>query len=76
METVDNLHVGRADVKPSAPAHTRGVREGNRGARMIREPGIKRVGRLMARATSRRSTGINPEAHHPIDPRMPVLTPA
>jgi hypothetical protein len=76
METMDNLVVGKPDVKPSAPSHTFGVREGNMRKSMIREPGIKRAGRFMASATPRRSTGINAAAHGPIDPRMPVLTPA
>jgi hypothetical protein len=28
------------------------------------------------RSTAERSTGINPKAHEPIDPRMPNLSPA
>jgi hypothetical protein len=75
METVDNLVVGKPDVKPSAPSHSPGVREGNMRKSLIREPGIKRAGRFMAAATVRRSTGINPKARQPIDPRMPILTP-
>jgi hypothetical protein len=75
MNTVDNLVVGKPDVKPSAPAHSPGVREGNHRKSIIREPGIKRAGRFMAQATMRRSTGINAKAHQPIDPRMPNLTP-
>lgn len=76
METTDNLVVGKPDVSPSTPSHTMGVREGNMRKSLIREPGIKRAGRFMAQATVRRSTGINAEAHRPIDPRMPILTPA
>ncbi len=53
-----------------------GVREGNKRKSMMREPGIKRAGRFMAEATVRRSTGVNAKAHQPIDPRMPILTPA
>ena len=75
METSDNIVVGRPDVKPSTPSHTMGVREGNMRKSLIREPGIKRAGRMMAQATVRRSTGINAKAHQPIDPRMPILTP-
>jgi hypothetical protein len=76
METSGNIVVGKPDVEPSAPSHTMGVREGNKRKSMIREPGVKRAGRFMAQATVRRSTGVNAKAHQPIDPRMPVLTPA
>lgn len=75
MKTTDNLIVGKPDVKPSAPSHSFGVREGNKRRSMIREPGIKRAGPLMAHATARRSTGVNAKQHVPIDPRMPILTP-
>jgi hypothetical protein len=75
METSENIVVGKPDVKPSAPSHTFGVREGNKRKHMIREPGVKRAGSWMAAATERRSTGVNAKAHMPIDPRMPLLTP-
>jgi hypothetical protein len=74
MET--NITVGKPDVRPSAPSHTRGVREGNQRRMFLKEPGIKPNGDLSAHATMRRSTGINARAHGPIDPRMPTLTPA
>jgi hypothetical protein len=74
MET--NITVGKPDVKPSAPSHTRGVREGNSPRMLMHEPGIKPNGNMTAHATMRRSTGINARAHRPIDPRMPTLTPA
>jgi hypothetical protein len=76
MEIVDNLVVGKPDVKQSASSHTRGVREGNEGSSFLREPGFKPRGPLLAQATPRRSTGINAAARAPIDPRMPNLTPA
>ena len=63
VKTTDNLIVGKPDVEPSAPSHSFGVREGN-------------MRKSRARATARRSTGINAKQHVPIDPRMPVLTPA
>jgi hypothetical protein len=63
MEIVGNVVVGKPRVKHETPSHTRGVREGN--ARMKEPP-----------RAERRSTGINPEARRPIDPRMPNLTPA
>lgn len=66
------LRVGRADVKPDAPAHTRGVREGNEVGAYERSPGHRPDGR----STARRSTGICPKARDPIDPRMPNLSPA
>ncbi len=75
METIGNIVVGRPQVRPSAPSHTRGVREGNARTHMIREAGVKRAGRFMAEATERRSTGIDPRRRAPIDPRMPFLTP-
>ncbi len=75
MEVIGNVRVARRDINPKAPAHSPGVREGNQRTSMIREPGIKRLSRFMAVATARRSTGVNPRARTPIDPRMPVLTP-
>ena len=76
METIGNVNVGRPAVKPTAPSHTPGVREGNRRHRFERNGDLQPVGRFMARATVRRSTGVNPEGRRPIDPRMPILTPA
>jgi hypothetical protein len=72
----ENIVVGKPQVSPSAPSHTFGVREGNQRTSIVREPGLKRISRFMAQATMRRSTGINADKHRPIDPRMPVLTPA
>jgi hypothetical protein len=74
METIGNITVGNPIVRPSAPSHTRGVHEGNLAHRRD-EPGIQQV-KYGAVADPRRSTGINPDAHNPIDPRMPVVTPA
>jgi hypothetical protein len=76
MEIVGNIRVGKRDVAPSAPSHSSGVREGNRRKSLLREPGFRILGPLMATATERRSTGVNARARRPIDPRMPVLTPA
>jgi hypothetical protein len=65
------IKVGKPDAKPDTPAHVRGVHEGNEG------PYEKQRGHLPdGRVTSERSTGINPKAHNPIDPRMPNLPPA
>jgi hypothetical protein len=75
MEIIGNIRVGKREVDPWTAGHTRLVREGNRGTSPIRETGVKRVGPMFARATTRRSTGINPRGRTPIDPRMPLITP-
>jgi hypothetical protein len=72
----NNLKVGEPDVRPDAPSHVRGVKQGNRPSGIRRHLDEKPVGPLMAEATARRSTGINAEGHGPIDPRMPKVTPA
>ena len=65
-----NLRVGKPDVKPDAPSHTKGTNQGNRG------PTEKQVGHNAdGTATAARSTGIDPKSHEPIDPRMPNLSP-
>lgn len=73
-----NLRVGRADVSPSAPSHVRGVREGNRTGALERMSGLHADpdDARFATATAERSTGINPRARNPIDPRMPNLPPS
>jgi hypothetical protein len=73
MDLVDNLPVGKPDIRPWAPAHTTGVREGNIAGQ---QAGIRRVSDFMSLATPRRSTGVNARGRTPIDPRMPILTPA
>jgi hypothetical protein len=75
MQVRANIHVGKPDIRPDAAAHSPGVREGNHPWIFSRLPGVKRVGKFMAIATVRRSTGINPNGRAPIDPRMPNLTP-
>jgi hypothetical protein len=76
-KVVANVRVGKPQVKPSASAHTAGVKRGNAKGNSEKEAGIETApDRLSARATARRSTGINPEARNPIDPRMPNLPPA
>jgi hypothetical protein len=76
-KTVSNVRVGKPQTKPSAPAHTAGVKRGNARGNSEKEAGIMTApDRLSARATARRSTSINPEARNPIDPRMPNLPPA
>jgi hypothetical protein len=72
MAVISGIRVGKPDVEPSLPSHTPGVREGNEPGSLEREAGISPNGR----ATAERSTGINPKHKNPIDPSMPVLTPA
>jgi hypothetical protein len=60
---ISNVSVGTPQGHPTAPSHTRGVKQGN-----AHGDGVA--------ATARRSTSVNPRAHEPIDPRMPKLPPA
>ncbi len=56
------------------PSHTPGTNKGEeRVLRSGREPGRDSD---EADRTARDSTGINPEHHGPIDPRMPHIPPA
>jgi hypothetical protein len=75
MTTGPYLRVGQPDVHPSKPSHVAGVHQGNKPGRTWREGGIKK-GAFKAQAGARRSTGINPESHDPIDPKSPRLSPA
>ena len=66
-----HVKTGKADVRHDDPAHVRGIHQGN-------EPGSydKMAGHTAdGRSTAARSTGINPKAREPIDPRMPNLSP-
>lgn len=76
MPTIANVHVGKAQTKTWKPSHVPGVHEGNRPGRTWRERGVEKKEQLAATAGGRRSTGINPRSHEPIDPRSPRLTPA
>jgi hypothetical protein len=64
------IRVGKPDVKPDAPSHVKGVRQGNKGP-SSRQPGHHADGT----ADARRSTGIAPAKHDAILPVMPSLTP-
>jgi len=80
MRTIANIRVGKPDTQPSKPAHTWGVRQGNRPHTLIGEAGALHIGhrgagRPTGKASVNRSTGINPEKRQPIDPSMPNLTP-
>jgi hypothetical protein len=68
----EKIRVGRPDVKPSMPAHTKGVGQGNRPGNYEKQPGHLSNGR----STAARSTGINAKERDPIMPDMPNLSPA
>jgi hypothetical protein len=72
---VGNITVGDPDVEPSAPSHVRGVFQGNHPHFGHRHKGIEDRGHR-GEGSARRSTGIRPEEHDVIDPRMPKLSPA
>jgi hypothetical protein len=61
-----------ADVKPDAPTHVKGIKQGNAKGNYASQTGHKPDGR----STAERSTGINAKAENPIDPSMPNLSPA
>lgn len=76
MKIIHNISVGKPDIKPDAPSHIKGVREGNQSGNTDKEAGVHQVDNSKAVADSRRSTGITPEMENPIDPDMPNLPPA
>ena len=57
--------------KPDAPAHVKGIKQGNSTGNYEKSGGHLPDGRRTAKA----STGINPKARNPIDPSMPSLSP-
>ena len=65
------IRVGKPDVKPDAPSHTKGVEQGNKKGAYAREVGHNADGT----ATARRSTGIRAKKRDPILPVMPNLPP-
>jgi hypothetical protein len=67
----DNVKTGKSDVDPDAPSHVPGISEGNSKGNYEKQEGHLADGR----SNSARSTGINPKAHDPIDPKMPKLSP-
>ena len=70
-ERTANIVVGRPDVRPDLPSHTRGVNQGNAPGHYERQ-----IGHLLdGRSTAARSTGINAADRDPIDPNMPCLSP-
>ncbi len=75
-EVIGNIRVGRRDVEPTAPSHTRGVFQGNYPHFGQRHKGVERETEDRAEGNARRSTGVRPKDHETIDPRMPKLSPA
>jgi len=67
----DNLEVGKPQVSPDKPTHVTGIQQGNSSGNYEKSPGHLPDGR----STARRSTGILPKKHEPIDPRMPNISP-
>lgn len=65
------IRTGKPDIDTQALGHTPGVRQGNSRGNYERQGGHLPDGR----ATAERSTGVNPEAANPIDPRMPNISP-
>ncbi|TDC81003.1 hypothetical protein [Actinomadura sp. 7K507] len=66
------IKVGRPDVRPDKPSHTRGVREGNSVGNYEKQDGHLPDGT----STARRSTGVGASRHGPILDSMPNLSPA
>ena len=66
-----NLKTGKPDVTQDLPSHTDGVNQGNAKGNYEKQVGWKPDGKRTAAS----STGVNPPAHEPIDPRMPNLPP-
>jgi hypothetical protein len=65
------IRVGKPQVKPDAPAHTRGVHQGNKKGNYSKQPGYHDDGT----ADARRSTGVSPGKHDAILKMMPNLPP-
>lgn len=66
------IRTGKSDIDTQDLGHIKGINQGNSIGNYENQVGHLPDGRRTARA----STGINPEAHEPIDPRMPNLSPA
>jgi len=66
-----NIRAGKPDIDTHKLGHTPGVKSGNSKGNYESQDGHNPDGTRTARA----STGVNPDAHDPIDPRMPNLSP-
>ena len=65
------LRLGKKEVSPDLPSHTKGINEGNAKGNYDSMAGHRRDGT----SSAARSTGVNPELEEPIDPSMPNLSP-
>jgi hypothetical protein len=65
------LKLGGYRVSHDMAAHTPGINQGNAKGNYEKMAGHNPDGT----STAARSTGINPEAHGPVDPSMPNLSP-
>jgi hypothetical protein len=74
MPDREAIVIGKKQVDASLPSHVPGVHEGNWPSRAPRRRRVRGADPTLTGAP-RRSTGIAPEKHGPIDPRMPNLTP-
>jgi hypothetical protein len=66
------MKFGKRETTTDAPGHVKGIKQGNATGNYERQAGHYPDGR----SSAERSTGINPGAREPIDPRMPNLSPA
>jgi hypothetical protein len=71
-DSYPHLKVGKPDVRPDAPSHTRGIRMGNSRGNYEQQAGHRPDGK----ATAERSTGVDAGKRNPIVPQMPNLPPA
>ncbi len=69
---MSKIRAGKGDVDTQDLGHVKGIKQGNSIGNYESQEGHLPDGRRTAEA----STGINPDAHGPIDPRMPNLSPA
>ena len=67
-----DMKTGTSDVRPDAPAHVKGIKQGNSKGNYESQAGHLPNGK----STAERSTGVNAKGREPIDPRMPNLSPA
>lgn len=67
-----NIRTGQDDIGTQDLGHVKGIKQGNSVGNYEAQEGHLPDGRRTAGA----STGINPDSHGPIDPRMPNLSPA
>jgi hypothetical protein len=65
------IRTGTSDIDTTDLGHIKGVKQGNASGNYEKQPGHHADGKRTAKA----STGVNPDAANPIDPRMPNLSP-